>query len=140
MDAIFTLFTALHIRLFRWSGGKIGGSMRGMPIVLLTTTGRKSGLARTVPLMYLEEDGTRFLIASKGGAPEHPAWFNNLSRNPEVTLELPGRSVKARAEVVTGPQREKLWSKLIARAPFYDEYRKQTTREIPVVALRELSP
>jgi deazaflavin-dependent oxidoreductase (nitroreductase family) len=138
MNPFLKLFVGTHIRLFRWSGGRIGGRMMDMPALLLTTTGRKTGQQRTVPLMSLEEDGQRVVIASAGGSPKHPAWFNNLVANPDVTVEVRGRRYPARAEVLLGADRERLFNAAVAKVKRYGEYQKMSGgREIPVVLLRE---
>src|SRR5262245_49630052 len=99
MNPIGKLFLAGNIAVFRATSGKIGGSMFGGKILLLTTKGAKSGRERTVPVMFFEDGGNRVVIASAGGSPAHPAWFKNLSAHPDVTVEVPGKKYQARAEV-----------------------------------------
>src|SRR5437868_5418594 len=102
-----TAFSVLNRGLYRMSGGRIGGKMKGAPILLLTTTGRKSGKARTMPLLYVE-DGDRFaVIASAGGQQEQPAWYLNLRENPEVEVEVGRERRKLRARVAEGEERER---------------------------------
>jgi len=124
-----------HVSLFRLTGGRFGSW--GGKLLLLTTTGRKTGKTRTVPLRYIrDEAGHPVVTASMGGQPMDPAWFNNIKSNPELTYELDGRPVKARGEVAPPDVREKLWAKLTAVAPGFIGYQKKTTRIIPMVVLK----
>jgi proline iminopeptidase len=107
-------------------------------ILLLTTTGRKSGEKRTVPLIYVEDDGHHAIVASKGGFPEHPGWYQNLVKTPEVELQVKGDVFRARARTAAGEERDRIWQKAVAVWPDYDEYAKRTTREIPVVVLERI--
>lgn len=127
-----------NIDEFRANGGKIGGIFTGKPMLLLTTTGAKSGKQRTNPLMY-NTDGDRVLVfASKGGAPTHPDWYHNLVANPEVTVELGTEKFKARATVLTGEERNRLYQKQGEEFPQFADYQKKTTRKIPVIALERV--
>lgn len=120
---------------FRASGGKVGGYFEGATMLLLHTRGRKSGLPRTNPLVYLP-DGDRFVVfATKGGAPTDPDWFRNLVANPNVTIEVDSRTIPVRAVVITGPERDELYARQVERRPAFADYEKKTTRRIPVVAL-----
>jgi F420H(2)-dependent quinone reductase len=92
--AILKLAMGMMVSLYRWTGGAIGGRMGPNPVLLLTTTGRKSNMAHTIPLSYFEADGTLFLVASNGGQPQHPAWYLNLLVHPAVTIQR-GRSIQA---------------------------------------------
>src|SRR5207253_1884739 len=94
---IFKVMGAIHVALYRLTGGRIGGRAFGAPVLLLTARGRKTGKARTTPLLYLEDGDRLVVVASKGGAPRHPAWFLNLAANPEVTVERGGERVPMRA-------------------------------------------
>jgi deazaflavin-dependent oxidoreductase (nitroreductase family) len=123
------------IEEFRASRDKIGGPLEGRPMLLLTHTGRKSGRRRTTPLVYLEDDGRVYVVGSKGGAPTHPDWYDNLVANPRVTVEIGTEKYEADAKVVTGPERDRLYAKLVDRMPFFGDYQKKTTRVIPVVEL-----
>lgn len=141
MSPIFKLFLKFHIRLFRWSNGKLLSQFGGSRILLLTTVGRKTGEARTVPLMYIEDDrGNPVVTASNGGNPQPPAWFHNLSANPDVTIELPGRTQKLRARVATPDERGKLWTKLVSVEKRFLDYEAKTRgkREIPMVVLEPI--
>ena len=130
------LFGEKHVRRYRETGGEVGHRWkRGSKILLLTTKGRKSGEPRTKPLIY-EEDGDRYVIvASKGGAPEHPGWYRNLSKNPEVELQVKDEVFPARARTAEGEEREQLWKLAAQQWPDYDAYQTRTDREIPVVVL-----
>src|SRR5689334_16188521 len=102
MNPIFKLFLSANVALFRATGGKIGSSMFGGKVLLLTTRGSKSGKERTVPVMYFYDGANRVVIASAGGSAEHPAWYKNLRRHANVTVEIKGRRYPARAEVAGG--------------------------------------
>ncbi len=120
---------------FRANGGKVGGPFEGAPMILLTTTGAKSGQPRTLPLVY-GTDGDRLLIfASKAGAPTHPDWYHNLVAHPEVTLEVGSETFKARASTAEGPEHTRLYELQAALMPNFAEYQRNTTRQIPVVIL-----
>lgn len=106
-----------------------------VPSLLLTTTGRKSGEKYIFPLFYGEDGDSFLIIASKGGAPEHPGWYRNILANPEVEVQVGTRKLRARARTVTGPDRARLWVKALEFWPPYAEYQQKTDREIPVVLL-----
>lgn len=128
-------FNQRIIAEFRANGGAVGGPFAGAPMLLLTTTGAKSGQRRTTPLVYLP-DGDRFIIfASKGGAPTHPAWYHNLMAHPGVTVEVGVETIPVTAAVVTGEQRDRLYARQAKARPAFAEYEAKTTRRIPVVAL-----
>ena len=129
------LFGAEHVRVFRETAGERGYDWRGTTILLLTTTGRSSGEQRTTPLIHRTDDGRWVIVASKGGAPENPGWFENLSADPNATIEVPGETVPVRASTATGDERARLWSLMSEVWPAYDEYQARTEREIPVVVL-----
>lgn len=123
------------IEEFRANKGVVGGPFAGAPMLLLATTGAKSGAARTNPLVYLP-DGDRFIIfASKGGAPNHPAWYHNLVAHPETTIEVGTETIPVTATVVTGEERDRLYAAQAALRPAFADYEAKTTRRIPVVAL-----
>jgi F420H(2)-dependent quinone reductase len=120
------------IEEFRANGGKVGG---WGPLILLTTTGAKSGQPRIAPLMLVEEGDRVIAVASKGGAPKHPEWYLNLVAHPEVTVEVRDEKFETTAKVLSGAEREKAFKKAIEVFPNYAEYQKKTEREIPVIAL-----
>jgi deazaflavin-dependent oxidoreductase (nitroreductase family) len=111
------------------------GPFAGRPLLLLTTTGAKSGQPRTTPMMYVP-DGERILvIASNAGAAAHPDWYHNLLAHPEVTVEAGADTFAARAVVLQGAERQQLWDRIVASYPFFTEHQAKITREIPVIAL-----
>lgn len=123
---------------FRANGGKVGGRFAGGTLLLLTTTGAKSGRQTVSPVMCTV-DGDRFLIyASAAGRPNNPAWYHNVIANPEVTVEFGTETFPARATEITGPERDRLWDEQVARAPGFGEYQRNTSRIIPVVALERI--
>jgi deazaflavin-dependent oxidoreductase (nitroreductase family) len=130
--------TAVHLRLYRWTNGIVGARLPGMPILLLTTTGRKSGLARTVPLPYFPHPEGVMVVASLAGAPKHPAWYENLAANPEVFVQIRARRYRAIAKTASPDERPALWARIVAGSSNYADYERSTTREIPVVVLREV--
>ena len=137
-DALRNL-NARIIDEFRANAGAVGGPFTGRPMVLLTIKGRKTGIERTTPLVYLpdpEPDGDRvFVFASKGGAPEDPDWYKNLVANPDGTVEVGDQKYAARAVVVTGPERDELFERQMKTAEQFRTYQMNTDRVIPVVAL-----
>jgi deazaflavin-dependent oxidoreductase (nitroreductase family) len=130
------LFGEEHVRRYRETGGEVGHIWKeGAPTLLLTTTGRKSGKPRTTPLIYAR-DGERYVVvASQGGAPTHPNWYENLSRAPGVEVQVRDEVFPARARKAEGDERERLWAKANEVWPHYDEYKERTSRTIPVVVL-----
>ena len=134
------LFGQEHVDRYRETDGEEGHVWReGSTILLLTTTGRKTGNESTTPLIYdLDGDGNPVIVASKGGAPEHPGWFLNIEKTPEVGVQILGETFRARARVVEGEERERLWALMNEMWPHYAEYQEKTDREIPVVVLERL--
>lgn len=131
-----TLLSRLHVVLYRVSGGRLGGRFgKTAPVLLLTTTGRKSGKQRTTPLLYLEENGQYVVIASVGGAPKHPAWYLNLLGNPAATIQIGNRRLAVTATTVSPEERARLWPRATQMYPGYDDYQAKTSREIPLVIL-----
>ena len=123
------------IEEFQANGGQVGGPFAGVPLLLLTTTGAKSGKQRINPLAY-NTDGERLVVlASKAGAPTHPDWYHNLVAHPNVTVEVGNETFEARATVVEGAQRDELYANRIAMMPIFAEYQAKITRTIPVVVL-----
>jgi deazaflavin-dependent oxidoreductase (nitroreductase family) len=129
------LFGDEHVRVYRETAGERGYHWRGTTILLLTTEGRTSGEARTTPLIH-RTDGDRWVIvASKGGAPADPSWFENLRANPEATIQVRGDEVPVSATTAAGDERSRLWSLMTEVWPAYADYQAKTDREIPVVML-----
>ena len=123
------------IEEFRANQGKVGGMWEGRPLLLLTTTGAKSGQHRTSPMMYLREGGHLYVFASKAGAPAHPAWYHNLLAHPEVTVELGPEKFDAIARPVTGKAHDEIYTRWAEQYPQFREYQEKTTRTIPVIEL-----
>jgi deazaflavin-dependent oxidoreductase (nitroreductase family) len=127
------LFGAEHVRVYRETGGEQGYDWRGTTILLLTTTGRVSGQERTTPLIHRTDDGAWVVVASKGGAPDHPAWYKNLESRPEAEIQVKAERIPVRARTAAGDERARLWGLMTEVWPAYDEYQQRTEREIPVV-------
>jgi proline iminopeptidase len=133
-----------HVKQYLESGGKDGhmwdstavGGPGPLPTLLLTTTGRKSGQKHLVPLIYGKTEGGAVVIASKGGAPEHPGWYRNLTANPDVEVQVGTEKFRARASTVEGAERAKLWDEMVKIYPPYTDYQQKTARKIPVVLLK----
>jgi deazaflavin-dependent oxidoreductase (nitroreductase family) len=131
------LFGDEHVRVYRESGGAVGGRWkRGTSILLLTTRGRRSGEERTSPLIY-RPDGDRWVVvASKGGAPDHPGWYRNIQAHPDdVSIQVGDEVIAVTASVAEGEERERLWRLMADAWPDYDAYANRTDRDIPVVVL-----
>ncbi len=130
------LFGQQHVDRYRATDGEEGYRWkRDTTILLLDTVGRKSGEKRTQPLIYREVDGKPTIVASKGGAPKHPAWFLNLRDNPEVEVQIQGDRFRAKPRVAEGEERERLWKAMTEVWPDYDKYQAKTDRQLPVVVL-----
>lgn len=127
------LFGQEHVRVYRETGGEHGYNWRGTTILLLTTTGRSSGQERTTPLIHRTDDGRWVVVASKGGAPDHPDWYKNLEASPEATIQVKAEQIPVRARTAEGEERERLWRSMTEVWPAYDDYQRKTQREIPVV-------
>jgi deazaflavin-dependent oxidoreductase (nitroreductase family) len=123
------------IEEFRANGGKVGGGFEGRPLLLLHTTGAKSGQPRVNPVAYVTDGDRLVVIASKGGAPSNPDWYRNLVANPLVTVEVGTEKFQARASVATEPDRTRLYQKMVSVMPGFAEYERKTTRVIPVIIL-----
>jgi deazaflavin-dependent oxidoreductase (nitroreductase family) len=134
-----TLFGTKHVQRYRETGGDVGHVWkRGSKILLLTTTGRRTGNETTTPLIYEQDGGKYVIVASKGGAPEHPGWYRNLAKTPEVEVQVKDDVFKARARTAEGEERKRLWKLVNQQWPDYDAYQTRTEREIPVVVLERL--
>ncbi len=133
---IFRFFLAIHVFLYRLTGGKIGSRVQGLPILLLTTTGRKTGRRRTTPLGYLDYDGGYVVTGSNAGFDTHPAWFHNLTSNGCAIIEVGDQRFDVTPEIAGSDERDRLWAQLIKLAPGYAAYAQRTRREIPMVILR----
>jgi deazaflavin-dependent oxidoreductase (nitroreductase family) len=124
------------IKEFRTNDGKVGGQFEGAPLLLLTTTGAKTGNKRTSPVMYLADGDRHIVFASKAGAPTNPDWYHNLVANPTVTVEVGPDTFEATATSVEGDERDKLYDQQASLYPGFREYEEKTDRVIPVVALQ----
>ncbi|MGO9061395.1 MAG: nitroreductase family deazaflavin-dependent oxidoreductase [Candidatus Binataceae bacterium] len=131
-------FNQRVITEFRSNQGKVSGQFAKMPLLLLTTTGAKTGRALTKPLAYTRDAERIVLIASFAGAPKNPAWFNNLVANRVVTIELGSERFQARATVTSGEERERLYKSQAQQMSIFADYQKKTTRQIPVVVLQRI--
>ena len=134
-DLAWRALTDSHVWLYRLTGGRIGGRVRGVDIVLLEHVGRKSGKRRTSPLLYIRDGKNLVIIASKGGAAKHPAWWINLRANAETTVQVGGERRLVRAREAEGEERERLWARVVDAWPDYENYQRRTERRIPVVVL-----
>jgi deazaflavin-dependent oxidoreductase (nitroreductase family) len=129
------LFGAEHVRVYRETEGARGYRWRGTTILLLTTTGRRSGERRTTPLIH-RSDGDRYVvIASNGGSVEHPDWYQNLTADPDVEVQVKAETFPAAVTTATGEERTRFWKLMTEDWPAYDDYQSRTDREIPVVVL-----
>ncbi|GAA2606507.1 nitroreductase family deazaflavin-dependent oxidoreductase [Streptomyces tubercidicus] len=124
-----------QVELYESSGGKEGTTMRGMPVIVLTTRGAKSGKLRKSPLMRVEHDGKYAVVASLGGAPRHPVWYHNVVADPRVELQDGPVRRDMTAREVTGEEKALWWGRAVEAFPDYDEYQKKTDRQIPVFVL-----
>lgn len=120
---------------FRANEGRVGGNFEGAPMLLLHTTGARSGAERVNPMMYLDLDGHRYVFASKAGADTNPDWYHNLVANPAVKVEVGSQTYEATATPVTGEERDRIYAEQSRRYPGFGEYQEKTTRVIPVVEL-----
>jgi len=128
-------FNRKLIEEYRANGGKVTGPFAKAPLLLLTTTGAKSGKERTIPIVYTRDGDRYVIIASKGGMPTNPDWYHNLVANPEVTVEVGTESYQAHATALQGDERDRLYAEQSRRYPGFAEYQRNTSRVIPVVAL-----
>ncbi|GLZ08019.1 nitroreductase [Actinomadura sp. NBRC 104412] len=133
-----TLFGQEHVERYQATDGAVGHDWRGTTVLLLTTTGRRTGKSYTTPLIYQEDNGNPIVVASRGGSPEHPDWYKNLVANPEVQVQIHGEKFTARARTAGPDEKPALWKKMTATWPAYDEYQTKTSREIPVVILERV--
>jgi deazaflavin-dependent oxidoreductase (nitroreductase family) len=134
------VFGEEHIKRYLATDGAEGHDwQRGAPVLLLTTTGRRTGQARIHPLIYQPHGDAYLVVASRGGAPSHPDWYRNLSANPRVQVQVRGERFAARARTATPAEKPELWRKMVAIWPDYEQYQHRTDRDIPVVVLERES-
>ena len=142
---IIKVMSQVNTAVYRWTGGLLGSTWRvgsafpwGIPVLLLTTIGRKSGQPRTLPLLFIEEGDNVIIVASKGGLPSEPLWYKNLVANPECDVQIKRRKMKMSARTASPDEREALWPKLVAHYPDFASYATWTDRIIPVVILEPI--
>jgi F420H(2)-dependent quinone reductase len=134
MELVLKVMSVLHTATYRMTRGRIWNRMFGVPILLLTTRGRKSGKVRTKPLMYGRDGDNLVVVASLGGAPHNPAWYWNL-QGQGAEVQIGDEHQRVRARDAEGAERERLWAKMVELYPNFAEYQKKTTRRIPVIVL-----
>jgi deazaflavin-dependent oxidoreductase (nitroreductase family) len=130
-----TLLGEEHVRRYQETDGEVGYMWNGATTLLLTTTGRTTGQARTTPLIFARDGNDYLVVASMGGAPQHPNWYKNLKVNADAHIQVPGEHLDVRARTATNDEKPRLWSIVAAQWPNYDVYQTRTEREIPVVVL-----
>lgn len=142
---ILKVASRLNVAVYRATGGRVGGRWRvgsafpkGVPVCLVTTIGRKTGLPRTLPLLFMPDGDRVILVASQGGLPEHPLWYLNLTANPEVTVQVKRDVRRMRARTADETERAALWPRLVAMYADFDRYQSWTDRQIPVVICEPL--
>jgi F420H(2)-dependent quinone reductase len=138
LKVMLKAMVSVGVFLYRLTGGGIGGRVQSLPVLLLTTTGRKSGKTRTVPVGFLRDGSAYVIIASNAGLPQNPAWFLNLKSHPQATIQVKRQHIQVKAETANPEKRRELWARLMEVAPGYGRYQKRTPREIPVVILHPL--
>jgi deazaflavin-dependent oxidoreductase (nitroreductase family) len=135
-DTLLKIRSVLHRRIFAATNGRLLGTWGGLPVVMLTTTGRRTSRPRTTMLASPVQEGDRIvLVASNGGAPRHPDWFLNLRDLPEADVVMRGRRGHMHARIATPEDKDRLWPKVTGRSPSYARYQERTTRDIPLVLL-----
>lgn len=134
-DLRVRILSSVHRLIYGLSRGRLGSRIAGMPVLLLTTVGRRTRRRRTVPLTYFEEDGAVVLVASYGGRPHNPAWFDNLLAHPEVEVSIKGRTSRMRARQATAQEHARLWPRIVDTYAGYARYQAKTEREIPLAIL-----
>ena len=143
---IIKTMSKVNVAIYRWTGGLLGSKWRvgsafpwGVPVLLLTTTGRKSGAPRTAPLLYIENEGRVIVVGSQGGLPKDPLWYKNLQVNPICEVQIKRRKIHMKARTADPEERDVLWPKLVAHYPDFASYESWTDRIIPVVILEPVS-
>ena len=132
---LIKLFWWMHLKLYLWSKGRIGGSMRGLPVLILITKGKQTGLLRTKALMYLPYGNNFVVIASNLGKENHPGWWINLMAQPNASAQITGSQYTVHAREAQGEERENLWQALSEKSSDYEQYRSWAKRRIPIVIL-----
>ena len=132
----YSLFGDEHVRQYEATAGKVGHDWNGTSVLILQTTGRKSRQTRKFPLIYGRDGADYVVVASKGGAPDHPGWYKNLLAHPDAKVQVRGDLIAVTARTGTAEDRQRVWPVMTAQWPPYDEYQRKTARNIPVVLLR----
>ena len=132
----YSLFGDEHVRQYEASAGKVGHDWNGTSVLILQTTGRKSGQTRKFPLIYGRDGADYVVVASKGGAPDHPGWYKNLLAHPDAKVQVRGELIAVTARTGAAEDKQRVWPVMTAQWPPYDEYQRKTARDIPVVLLR----
>ena len=135
MRRLFKLAVNIHAAVYRLTGGRVGVSIGGMRMLILTTTGRRSGKAHKVPLGYIMDGNCYVVIASYGGSNRNPDWYLNLVRKPQALAQVRGHRISVTARTADAAARERLWTQLVTKAPIYQKYQDRTTRQIPLLLL-----
>ena len=130
------VMSSTHVFFYKLSGGRIGGRMHKVPVLLLTTTGRKTGRKRTTPLLYIRDGNRLVIVASNSGRRMDPSWWRNLKHNPIATVQVKDVKQTIYAQRALGSEKERLWQMMTSVYPAYDDYQKRTDRQIPVVVLK----
>lgn len=128
--------SALNVLLYKLSGGRVMGSLEGVPICLVTMRGRRSGALKTIPLMYVPHGDAVLLVASLGGAPKHPAWYHSVRANPEIEIRIGRQRRQLRAREASDEEHRALWPVAVAAYPSYADYQRKTERRIPILICR----
>jgi len=134
------MFTSTHVLLYRLTDGRLGGSFRGAPVLLLTTIGSKSGRRRTTPLLYVNDGDRIAVVASNNGRDKDPSWWYNMKRNPQAEVQIENEKKRVGAAKASPEEKRRLWPLLTKIYPTYDVYQTRTKREIPVIILTPISP
>ena len=132
----YSLFGDEHVQKYEETGGQVGHDWNGTSCLILHARGRKTGAVRKIPLIYGRDGEDYVIIASKGGAPDHPGWYRNLVANPDVQIQVRDKVIPVTARTGTAADKQRVWPTMVKQWPGYDEYQAGTTRDIPVVLLR----
>ena len=135
MKIMMQMWMAIHVFIYRLTGGKIGGKMGG-EVLLLDTVGRKSGKQRTNPVMFFRDGGAYVITASAGGAPSNPGWYFNLRAHPQTTIQVMGKRIPVTVSEAEQGERARLWAKLVSLSPQFKGYETRTPRKIPMLLLK----
>jgi len=135
---IFRQFIRFQVYVYRRSGGRRLGHIRGMPVLLLTTVGRKTGKTRVTPVVYIRDGDNYVIAASNSGANRNPGWFMNLQANPQTTIEVDDMTLTVMAHKASTGEKGRLWVRLVEEGPFFEGYGKKTTRDIPIIILQPI--